>query len=514
MIGRDYRRLLRLIFFFFVLSAGNALAQEPDIDIETIKNINVDDLSDEQIQKFIDEMDKRGISIGQMEVLAQARGVSSIQIQKLRNRIMEVRSGSQNTSGASELNRIRSDQAETTEDKLEEDDQFFDVLLEGEEEEIVPEEQVFGMNLFQSENLTFQPSTNIPTPKSYQLGAGDNIIIDIWGASERVYQLTVSPEGSIRIPNVGPIYVSGMEIGDATTKIKSRLKRIYSNLGYNTYADISLGQLRTISVNIVGEVENQGSYTMSSFATVFNALYYAGGPNENGSLRKIDHYRDGKKIATVDIYDYLFNGIGGRSNLNDQDLIIVRPFAKRVQVKGEVKRQGYYEVTDSETLEQLLAYSGGFTSNAFRKSVTVRRNRDLRKAVETVSQDEFATFKLQAGDEVLVSPIMDRFENRVQISGAVNRSGEYEYSEGMTLKELILTAEGLREDAFMKRGTIIRLNDDLTLSSIPFDINQVMLGEEILLKNEDYVEIKSIFDLRDEYIVQIQGEVRDPGEYA
>lgn len=512
MIGKNFIKVLLLFFAIVVTTSTLIFAQEGSVDINNIQNINVDDLTDEQIEKFIKEVDSRGLTISQVELYARSRGVSSLQINKLKARINSVRLNTNSGNSDTGIDRLRENPVETTGQSSGYEGVFS--AFEEDQALINPEEAVFGVDLFQSENLTFQPSANIPTPKNYQLGAGDDINIDIWGSSETTYQLQISPEGSIRIPNLGPIYISGLTVTQASSKIRFRLKKIYSDLGNNTYADISLGKIKSINVNIVGEVKRQGTYTLSSFASVFNALYMAGGPNENGSLRRIDHYRNGKKIASIDVYDFLFNGIQNNLSLNDQDMIIVRPYNNRVQIIGEVKRPGYYELAERESLEQLLVYAGEFTSEAYTDNITIKRNKSLKRVIESVDKADFGSFTLNPGDEISVGSILNRFENRVQISGAVNIPGEYEYQKGMTLSTLIKMAEGLREDVFYNRGVLYRQNSDLTLKSVSFDLNKIFAGEDIELQNEDFVTIKSIFELRDDYVVSIQGEVRSPGDYA
>ena len=497
--------LILTLFSIFEVSA-----QDLSANFENIEKIDVDALSDEQIKRIAEEIDRRGLTDTQLELAARSRGVSSLQIAKLKQRIAAVRSGITKSSEIKEINRLR----EVQDDNIQTSD-LFATLADNSNKNIVPEERIFGMEMFRSKNLTFEPSTNIPTPKNYQLGVGDELLIDIWGASEQTYQLTVSPEGSIRISGIGPINVSGLTVEEASRKIKSRLKKtIFSNLGYNTYADISLGNLKSIKVNIVGEVQNQGTYVLSPFSSVFNALYAAGGPNENGSLRKIDHYRKGEKINTIDVYSFLINGAYTNTFLNDQDYLIVRPYSSRVQVVGQVKKQGYYEVLENESLTDLLNYAGGFTSKAYTDKITIRRNKDLKRALETVESGSYDNFYLKPGDKISVSSIIDRFENRVRIGGAVVKPGEFEFTKGMKLSQLLGLAEGAREDAFYARGSIVRLKKDMTLSFIAFDLNEVMSGKDIELQNEDYVEIKSSFDLRGNYQVFIDGEVRSPGSYT
>lgn len=337
----------RIIILLFLIASNFYNLSAQDVDINNLSNLNVEELSDEQIQKFIERVEAGGYTEDQLVVLARARGMSELQIQKLRQRIEEVRSGAtaKSAGGTTGITRLR--------DPLK---------LKGEENEpvgldpfasVFPEDtlkdkdelEIFGMSFFKSERSAFEPSVNVPTPKNYVIGPGDGIIIDIWGAFEYTYDLTVSPEGVIRIADVGPIQVSGLSVDEASNKIKQRLKSIYSTLGQNAFADVSLGQIRTINVNVVGEVKIPGSYSTTSFSTAFNALYLAGGPNESGSLRVIDVFRSGKKVATLDAYDYLIRGGGSTINLQDEDVIIVRPYINRVSIYGEVKRPAIYELS-------------------------------------------------------------------------------------------------------------------------------------------------------------------------
>ena len=510
MIRKKIGVLFTYLFFVFALPLVQTLNAQ---DISNISNLNVDELSDDQIKQIITEIEKRGISEGQLEVLAKARGASALQIQKLRTRILNVRNSLSDNNSLDQIVRIRESQTSSA-NEIENGDVLQSILPLQTSKSDEVKSDIYGMNLFHSENLTFQPSLNIPTPINYQLGPGDELIIDVWGAAEQNYQLKVSPEGNIRVPNLGPIYLNGLTVEKAESKIKARLSRIYSGLGSNTYADVSLGSVRTIKVNIVGEVSRQGTYVLSSFSSVFNALYAAGGPNENGSLRLIDHYRAGKKLASIDLYDFLFRGIISNEILNDQDVIIVRPYTHWVKIQGEVKRPGTYELEGDETLEVLINYAGGFTSKAYRERISLKRNSGISRVIETVTKSEFGAFRIIPGDEINVTSIIPRFKSRVNITGAVNKVGEYEYTDGMTLNDLIQMAEGPREDAFFDRGTIFRLNNDLSITSIAFSLNEVLDGADIILQNEDLVDIKSKFDLKEEYFVRIDGEVRFPQNYA
>jgi protein involved in polysaccharide export with SLBB domain len=382
-----------------------------------------------------------------------------------------------------------------------------------------PRAKIFGYSLFNTMDLTFEPSINVPTPKNYVLGPGDEINIDIWGASQQNYQLIVSPDGYIIIDMIGPVQVSGMSIEEATGKITARLSSIYAGMrgsNPNTFAQISLGNLRSIKVVLLGEVYLPGSYTLSSLAQAFNALYLSGGPNINGSLRNIQIIRNNKVIDSIDVYDFLFKGdIQKNILLNDQDIIKIDPYSIRVKVSGEVKRPLIYEMKSNETLADLIRFSGGFSEKAYSSRLKVIRNNPREKEILDFASSDFASTPLQNGDSVVVEPILERFTNRVEIKGAVYRPGEYAIQDNLTLLQLIEKAEGLKGDAFLSRAVIYRTRENYTLETIPVDLALLMNGsfEDITLKREDIVNIPSIFDLQEEYYVQIDGEVRKPGQF-
>lgn len=499
--------LLALICLLISTSSFEVDAQS--FNVEEIKSINVESLSDDQVLKFWQEVEKRGISDDQLDLLAQANGISSSKIQQLRQRLNSIDTDVASSQQESSFDRIRS---RNLQNELGNNDLIFEELFEIDEE--TDEELVFGMEFFSNPNLSFEPNLNIATPKNYLLGPGDQVIVDIWGNNEKNFQFTVSPEGSIFIPNIGPLFLSGKNIESAEKLIRGTLKRIYSDLGTSTFIQVSLGQIRSIQVNVVGEVEKPGTYQLSAFASSLNALYYAGGPSPNGSLRVIELYRDGKNIETFDLYRFMHMGSQELGRLQDQDLIIVRPYSGRVLFQGEVKRPGLYEIKSDEVLSDLIEIAGGFSDQAYKGLITVRRNSNLRKTIITIDQAQFDEFELEGGDEILISQILDQYENRVQIGGAINKPGEYELTGGLTLINLIERAEGLRPDAFPRRGVLIRENSDNSLSSISFDLQKIMNGEEVIeLKNGDIVDIKSKFDLQEDYLISIDGEVQSPGKY-
>lgn len=466
-------------------------------------------VSDQQIQEGIERAKSQGFTQQQIESMARARGYSEAEINNLRSRVQEITS----KSGNSAL-----DEAQLREELSE-----FDFDLEELEEELTDNDlvggeldgRIFGASLFANKNLTFAPSVNIPTPEHYVVGPGDELVVDIWGASEKTYQLTISPDGVVKIPYLGPIYVSGLEMSEVKSKLLERLKKIYAGLNKSTYAQVSLGRIRSIKVNMIGEIKTPGTYTISSLSTVLHALYMAGGLSQNGSYRNVEVFRLGEKVSTFDLYDYLLNA-DTKDNiiLEDQDIIKVPIYQKHIKISGEIKKPGIYELDHGENLQNLIEMAGGFTDEAYSKLLTVRRRTDLSKKIVTIKSENFDQFELNSGDAISISKILDSYENRVTIKGAVRRPGEYELTLGLSLSELIQKAEGITADAFMERGHILRYNDDLTFKNIDFSVKEAISGDyDVLLKPEDLVTIKTNFQLHNSRIVSIKGAVRSPGSF-
>ncbi|MBC8618432.1 SLBB domain-containing protein [Parabacteroides faecis] len=375
---------------------------------------------------------------------------------------------------------------------------------------------VFGREIFSNKNLSFEPDLNIPTPKNYVLSAGDELLINVWGDSELNLKLKVSPEGTILIPNLGPVSVSGLTIEAAESRIRQELGRIMATLsgntdGGNTFVSVSLSQIRSIKVNIVGEVVAPGTYTLPSFATLFNALYAAGGVNEIGSLRNIKVYRNSKEVAQLDVYDYLLNGkYKTNIRLEENDMIIIPPYDQLAVVQGKVKRNRIFETKKGETLQQVLNMAGGFTGDAYTKDVRVKRKAGSRYQIATVTEDKYPTFTMMDADSLMVDSVIPFYENRLTIAGAVWRPGEYELSSTVhTVKELIKQAAGLKGDEFAGRAQITRLNPDFTTTVIAVDIRGILNGTspDIELKPEDQLNIPSLFDLREPYTIKVSGAV-------
>ncbi|WP_302993786.1 SLBB domain-containing protein [Parabacteroides goldsteinii] len=375
---------------------------------------------------------------------------------------------------------------------------------------------VFGREIFSNKNLSFEPNLNVPTPKGYVLSAGDELLINVWGDSELNLKLKVSPEGTILIPNLGPVSVSGLTIETAENRIRQELGRIMSTLsgdtdGANTFVSVSLSQIRSIKVNIVGEVVAPGTYTLPSFASLFNALYAAGGVNEIGSLRGIKVYRNSKEVAKLDVYDYLLNGkYNTNIRLEENDMVIVSPYDQLAVVQGKVKRNRIFELKKGETLSQLLNMAGGFTGDAYKKDVRIKRKADSRYQIATVTEDKYPTFAMMDGDSLLVDSVIPFYENRLIVTGAVWRPGEYELNGAVhTVRQLVDQAVGLKGDEFTGRAQITRLNPDFTTIVIAVDIRGILSGTspDIELKPEDQLNIPSLFDLREPYTIKVSGAV-------
>lgn len=487
--------LLLLWLFASVIST----AQDP-------ASINVNQLSEQQIQKIVNEMNARGLTMDEAIQIAQMQGASSQQADQLRRRIQELKLSNDKPNGTVNSSSVRKTTAPG------------DSISKKASITASPrEKRIFGFHLFNSGNLTFEPPVNIPTPQNYVLGIGDELLVSIWGASQQSYQLRVENNGAIHIPDIGPVYVSGMEFLQARELIKKRLISIYQDLGNqypNTFAEVSISNLRSIKINVAGDVIAPGTYTLPSTASVFNALYLSGGPGENGSFRSIQVIRDNKVIKTIDVYDFLINAnTQGNIQLRDQDIVYIPTYQKRVVANGAFKRNGIFELTEKETLSDLIRYLGGFTDQAFKGQLSLTRITDLEKKLIDIPQSVYESFIPNNGDSIVASDIIDRFENRVNISGAVFRPGTYELNSGLTLSGLIKKAQGVKENYFSNRGLIIRLQDNLSPMTLSFNVEEILSGKtDLPLQREDQVIIQDIFSMKQKRFVQIFGEVQYPGE--
>jgi protein involved in polysaccharide export with SLBB domain len=502
----SFRRVITLFLFLILTIGGEVLAQ---VNYATVK---VDQMTDNQIRQLIQTAAAVGYNETQLPQMATAQGMPVSEVEKLKLRIEKIK-GAQSNQILAPYGRGYTDTTDTSGLRR---------MVNGEVYEprdvngnLLP--KIFGEELFRNSRISFEPNLRMATPRGYVIGPDDELLIDLTGNHEASYNLKVNPEGQIKIQYVGLVSVGGLTIEQAISKIKRSMSTNYPDLlSGGTNLNINLGNIRSIKITIIGEAVKPGTYTLSSLATVFNALYASGGPNKNGSFRTIQIIRNNKIISTIDIYNFLLKGIQNNIRLQDQDIINVPVYKKRVEMAGEVKRPALFEVLDSEKLQEVIDFAGGFSSQAYSANIKVLQNTSRERRIIDVSESGFNSYTPLNGDKYVVEPILARFANRVEISGAVFRPGPFELEGGMTLTKLISKADGLREDAFLSSAYILRLNADNTLSMIPFNVDEILKGTkpDVVLQREDKVKISSIFDLRDEYQVEIQGEVRSPGIFV
>ena len=489
-----------ILFFFALLAAGGANAQA---------------MSDDEVISYVKNAVNQGKSQQTIYKEVVARGVSTSQLQRIKDKYEQQKENAvvKKSNKNVDTQRVNPEQAE---DKA--PAQSNDMTIDGPEGGI----KVFGRDIFRTANLTFEPSMNIATPVNYRLGPGDELQIEVWGASETNITQKVSPDGYISIPNVGPVNVNGLTVQAATNRIKAKLSQIYSglassNVNLSTHVKVSLGQIRTIQVNIMGEVARPGTYALSSFSTVFHALYKAGGMSKMGSLRNIKVVRGGRTVATVDVYDYIINGRSHSDiRLQEGDVILASPYDALVLIKGKVKRPMYYEMKSSESIRTLIGFAGGFSNDAYRGAVTVDRNNTKERTVATVDDMNYGVFKVKDGDVVSVGEILDRYDNRIEVKGAVYRPGYYELGKDIqTVKDLIEKADGLLEYAFTNRAVLHRENDDKTLEVISLNVKAIIDGTEadVTLRKNDVLFIPSKYDLEQKGTLEIRGEVYKPNVF-
>lgn len=533
-MNRDMRRKILFLFTLLVLATLPVMSQN---------------MSDEEVIEYIKKATKDGVSQKQMATELAAKGVTRAQVERIKAKYEKDQKIS-NSKSAVDKNRMRTsvsisednfkgeaigeDRSNKTSatsthglenkfggvDELMIEEVIDDTFIRDKQKVAEGDTiEIFGRNIFKNRDLTFIPNQNIATPENYKLGPGDEIIIDIWGASQNTISSIISPDGNISIQDIGIIYLNGMTIKEATKYLRKELSRIYSGISddSNSKLKVTLGQLRTIQINVMGEVEFPGTYSLSSLSSIFHAIYSAGGINTKGSLRNIRIARAGEDVAVVDLYEYILKGKDlSDITLRDGDLIIVPPYENLVSIKGKVKRPMYYETKQDETMQDLISYSGNFTSDAYKKHLQVTRKNGREFQICTVDDVDFSTFKLTDGDEVNVGAILDRFENRLEIKGAVYRPGVYQYGESIkTVKQLVEKADGIMGDAFLGRAVMHRVKEDLTLEIIQVDIKGILNGtiEDIPLQKNDILYIPSIHDLKDIGTVSVFGEVARPGDF-
>lgn len=508
------RRLITLFFLIFVLS-GVVMAQQ---------------MSDDQVIQYVKEANKSGKSQKQITTELLRRGVTKEQVSRIQQKYSESNTVSNKSNEMPSQLRQRTlvddggGQRRTTDySEVGMLDETVGGRVDNRADNTATTDnasQIFGHDVFTNRNLTFEPSINLATPVDYRLGPGDEVIIDVWGASENTIRQSISPEGTIQVSGLGPVQLSGMTVKDANAYLQREFSKIYSGISGSeptSQIKLTLGDIRTIQINIMGEVAVPGTYTLSSFSSVFHALYRAGGVNKIGSLRSIKVVRNGKTIADLDVYDYLMKGkMKDDIRLQEGDVIIVNPYESLVRIAGKVKRPMFYEMKPTETVATILNYAGGFTGDAYKKAVRIIRKSGREHQVYNVDEMDYSVFRLDDGDAISVDAVLKRFENRVEIRGAVYRSGLYELSGTVnTVKQLIKKAEGLRGDAFLNRALLDRENEDLSHEVIAVDLGGLLKGTvaDIPLQKNDILYIPSIHDLKEEETISIHGEVASPGTF-
>ena len=471
-------------------------------------------MSDQQVLEYVKEGIKQGKEQKQMAAELARKGVTKEQAMRVKELYEKQNNVDTAKSTGTDINesRLREEMKENTSDMLEDQPTTQD---------LVREDQVFGRNIFNTKNLTFEPSSNLATPPNYRLGPGDEVIIDIWGASQNTIRQQISPDGTINIQKIGPVYLSGLTVSEANDYLKKSLNKIYNGLNNATdpSSDIrlTLGNIRTIQINVMGEVVQPGTYALSSFSTVFHALYRAGGVSDIGSLRNVQLVRNGKKLATIDVYEFIMKGNAQDDiRLQEGDVVIVPAYDVLVKISGKVKRPMRFEMKKDEPLSTLIKYAGGFDADAFTRSLRVVRQNGQEYEVNTVKDIDYSVYQMRNGDVVTAEAILNRFTNKLEIRGAVYRPGIYQLSGKLnTVRELVNEAQGLTGDAFLNRAVLYRQREDLTTEVLSVDIKPIMEGTapNIALLKNDILYIPSIHDLEDRGNVRVHGEIAKPDSY-
>ena len=471
-------------------------------------------MSDSQVLEYVKEGIRQGKEQKQLASELARKGVTKEQAMRVKQLYEQQNNVNASNATGTDVNesRLREEMKENTSDMLEDHPSTQDLARSN---------QVFGRNIFNTRNLTFEPSVNIATPLNYRLGPGDEVIIDIWGASQNTIRQQISPDGTINIQKIGPVNLNGLTISEANDYLKKTLNKIYN--GLNNTSDptsdirLTLGSIRTIQINVMGEVVQPGTYSLSSFATVFHALYRAGGVSDIGSLRNVQLVRNGKNIATIDVYQFIMKGhIQDDIRLQEGDVVIVPAYDVLVKIDGKVKRPMRFEMKKDENLSTLISYAGGFEADAYTRSLRVVRQNGQEYEVNTVKDLDYSVYKMRNGDVVTAEAILNRFTNKLEIRGAVYRPGIYQLNGKLnTVRELVNEAQGLTGDAFLNRAVLYRQREDLTTEVIPVDIKAIMDGtsQNIILAKNDILYIPSIHDLEDRGDVVIHGEVAKPDSY-
>lgn len=511
-----------LIVFIITLCISNTMAQSSSMTDDQVMQFVIKEHNSGTSQAMIvQKLMEKGVNINQIRRVRQkyekqikTQGVGAVADEAVSKADRIMRTNNEKTKQRSvRSTEYEGNTMENTSKDIEDETVKLSVPKEPVTETLFKGHKVFGRDIFNNTELTFEPAMNIATPQNYVVGPGDNVKVDIYGASQKSGVYTVSPDGDITIEGYGPINISGLTVNQANARLRSTLGSRYSSSSIK----MSLGQTRTITVNVMGEVKTPGTFTLSAFASVFHALYMAGGISEIGTLRNIKVYRNGRLMTVVDIYDYILNGKQkGNIRLADNDVIVVGPYDCMTSITGKVKRPMYYEMKKSESVGSLLKYAGGFESDAYTKSIRVVRNNGTKRSVFNVNEFDMSSFKIADGDVISVDSILDRYENMVEIKGAVFRPGMYQLGgEITTVRGLLEQCDGVTEDAFTARGVMHRMNADRTLKVISLDIEGILNGStpDMALQNEDVIFIPTRSESQTERTITIHGEVQYPGVY-
>lgn len=494
-------------------------------------------LTDNQVINYITEQHAAGKSNDQIAKELMAKGVTPEQLKRLKAQYEQQEKGKQNNqpTAASAASRLRD------QNQLGQQNNVGSGALEPENSHILPgvpyqydqqqptvpadqtadrnrnPNNIYGHDIFNSRTVSFEPNSNIATPQNYRLGPGDEVIIDIWGASEDNIRAEISPEGNIIISQIGPVHLNGMTVAEANKYVKNLFAKKYSGVGTDTDINLTLGNIRSILVDVVGEVNTPGTFRLSPFSNVFHAIYNAGGLTDIGSMRNINVVRNGKKIASVDFYDFLFNGTdAGNVRLQEGDMIIVPAYSQLISVEGNAKRPMLYEMKQNESLSKLLDYAGGFSGDAYSDVIRVERLNGLEKELFTVNKADFSSYRLKDGDIVTIGTITDQYTNQVELKGAVKLPGKYAISDNIgTLRQLLNKAEGLLDDAYLDRALIYRERPDRSLEIVAINLGDLMNGTtaDIPLYKNDIIEISNVNELTERGDFSINGYVAFPGKY-
>lgn len=486
-----------------VMAFTSAIAQRIP-DLSTYRDYPVNKIPEAKISELKANLNSRNISYGQFVVLATNNGLSQQKANAIVSRMQEDASERSNTTTPTTA---APEQAPSISAPM-----VAKAASGGTSE-------IFGKDLFEKDNVSFQPNVNMPTPANYVLGPGDEVVIDVWGAAKKHYQLMVSKEGFIQLENIGPIYVTGLSLERARSRVTSRLSELYRGLSGaepNTFAQVYIGKIRTIKVTVMGNAEVPGTYTLPSISTVFHGLYASGGPNEQGSFRKVQLIRYNRKVAELDLYQYLMTGTAkGNQFLRDGDIILIPSYDRRVRISGEVLKEGLFELKEGESAEALLEFSGGYTAWAYTKLIQLERNTPRDRLVKDIDGKELHKLPLKNGDQIHVRRIINRFENRVKLVGALQMPGSYEIGKNTTLLQVIQKAEGLHQNAFLGRALLMRYTESYTREAQSINLQELLEGKDTLvLQADDVVHVYFIDELQEAQKVQIEGAVQSGGEYT